>query len=235
MRQLALCHTCRHQHTIEFDPVFGAGALYSDWLVKHAGHVIEIRSPRRRQRDAEQLDKTWESYISNADVKIAYGATTTPTCTLASLAASSTLLGGRESTAIDNGVTNKYLDYYLAGHYGAAATTNQAGSIRTAVVGAQGDVITWPDVFDGTDSVETVSKAGVYDAVCRLLSEIAADATASQVWPFGPCSIAAQFGGICPDNFLFFISHNIQTTTNVWHATEGTHSLKLTGVYATVI
>lgn len=172
------------------------------------------------------------SLLPNADVKLAYAASASPTFTLASLAASSSLLAGRESTAIDNGASVKYLDYITSGNYVAAASNNQAGSIYTTVVAALDDTPTWPDVFDGTDSAETVSKSGVFNSVCRPISVIGADNTASQSWPFSGASVAGAFGGIVPDQFVYFVTHNIQTSTNAWNSTGNTFSH--TPVYATV-
>lgn len=170
--------------------------------------------------------------LDNANIKIAYAATTTPTMTFASLAASSTWLAGRESGSISN-ASNLYLDKLTAGNYKSGAANNQAGSIYTTVVGARDDTPTWPDVFDGTDSTETVSKQGVFDAVCKPVWIIAADNTASQTWYYGPCSIAALFGGSLPVAHIYFVAHNIQTTTNVWSATESDHAIRETAVYAT--
>lgn len=237
MKYLALCHTCRHKHTIDFDPITGPGNALIDWYVKHPHpHVTEFRYPQRRQREMSSRPKhSWKGYIHNADVKVAYGGTATPTMTLASLAASSTLLSGRESSAIDNGASNKYLDYLVGGNYRAGAANNQAGSIYTCVVAARDDAPTWPDVFDGTDSAETVSKSGVFNAICKFLSTISADNTASQTWYWGLASVAACFSGFLPDQFVYFTTHNIQTSTNVWSATEGDHAIRHTPVYATVI
>lgn len=237
MKIVCLCHTCGVKHAMEFDPAVGPGAGFSDWTVKHPqGHATEFRFPRRRQRDGHSSPRrNWKEYTDNADVKVAYGASAQPTMTLASLAASSTLLAGRESTATDNGAANKYLDYLVAGNYRAGAANNQAGSIYTCVVAARDDTPTWPDVFDGVDSVETVSKQGVFDQVCKYLSTISADATASQTWYWGLTSVAAVFGGTLPDQFVYFVTHSIETGTNVWSATEGDHAIRHTPVYATVV
>lgn len=236
MKILALCHTCRHQHKIEFDPRAGPGSAFSDWTTKHAeGHRTEFRWPERTRKQAKRhLRKPdYLHYLHNADVKTSYAASASPTLTLASLAASSSLLAGRESTAIDNGASNKYLDYHLAGHYRTGASNLQAGRIRTAVVGAKDDTPSWPDVFDGTDSVETVTTADMYNSVCRLVSEIVTDAT-QRTWPFGPVALAGLWGGAIPDQFIVFVSHDAQTSTNVWSATEGDHSVRLTGLFLTV-
>lgn len=239
MQYLALCHTCRHQHKIEFDPKKGPGNQLSDWYVKHPGpeHITEFRFPQRRQREMKSRPRRlWTDYIHNANVNVSYAASAAPTLTLASLAASSGLLSGRESTLVDNS-SNLYLDYLAAGQYKANSANNQAGTIYTCIVAPRDDgggTAVWPDVFDGTDSTETVTSSGIFNSVCKILSSINADATASRVWPWGMASIASLYGGAMPFKFVYFITHNIQTSTNVWSATEGDHAVKHTGVYATV-
>ncbi len=229
MNILAICDTCRHQHTIDFNPVIGPGAAFSDWLTKHPGHLIDFIYPQRSRKD-RQVRSNYMEYIHNADIKISYAASSSVTITLASLAASSTLLAGRESTAITN-VTNKYLDYLSAGSYTMASSNNQAGTIRTAIVGCLDDTPTWPDVFDGTDSTETVTDQPTYDSVCRIVSDIANDNTADQVWYWGPVALAGFFGGNMAQQFVFFVSQSAHTSTNTWSASG--HSIKITGIYAT--
>lgn len=233
MQLYAICDTCRHQHLIDFDPQVGPGSAFSDWLTKHPQHRIDFRFPRRSYKD-DPVAHPWMSYLHNADIKTAYAASAAVTITLASLAASSTLLAGRESTAVDNGASNKYLDYLAAGFYKTGAANLQAGVIQTAIVGNIDDTPTWPDVFDGTDSVETVTIQAMYDQVCRIISSIATDAT-QRTWPWGPAAIASLFGGVVPDQFVFFVSHSAHTAANVWSATEADHGIKVTGVYATAV
>lgn len=235
MKVVCLCHTCARKHIMDFDPVVGPGAGFSDWLTKHPDpHVTEFRFPRRRQRDGHSRPPhNYRGYLDNADVKTAYAASAAITITLASLAASSTLLAGRESTAVDNGASNKYLDELLAGFYRTGSSNLQAGTIRTAVVGAIDDTPTWPDVFDGTNSTETVSLQAIYDSVCRIASDIATD-TSQRTYPWGPVAVAGFFGGVLPDQWLIFVAHNAHTSTNAWSSTEGDHGIKRTPVYATV-
>jgi hypothetical protein len=92
----------------------------------------------------------------------------------------------------------------------------------------------WQDVFDGTDSTETVSLAGVYDQIVKPLANIATVATNSLTWPFSG-SVAGLYDGDCPLAFVVFVSHNAETSTNAWSATEGDHSVQATGQYLTVI
>ncbi len=262
MKILCLCHTCAVRHTMDFDPIVGPGAGFSDWIIKHGpGHRTDFQFPQRSpkprspwsmaltrqhrairnrqylygQRPIKASGRHWLDYLHNADVKTAYGASAAPTMTFASLAASSTLLAGREGTAVDNGAANKYLEYLVAGHFKTAASNAQAGSIAITVVAAEDDTPTWQDVFDGTDSVETVSLQNVYDQICKPLAVITTTATNALVWPFGLTSVAGLFNGNVPDQFTFFVSHNAETSTNAWSATEGDHALKYTPVYLTVI
>jgi hypothetical protein len=232
MRIAAICHTCARHHVMDFDPKVGPGAGFSDWMTKHPGHDIDFEWPERSGKTPAP-SSGWLHYSHNADVKVAYAASASVTITLASLAASSTLLAGRESTAVSN-TSNKYLDYLLSGFYKMAASNNQAGRIVTAVVGSLDDTPTWPDVFDGTDSTETVTDQPTFDSVCRIASDIANDNTASQVWYWGPVAIAGLFGGIVPQQFVVFVSQSAHTSTNAWSSTESDHGVKTTGVYATV-
>jgi hypothetical protein len=263
MKVLAVCEQCAMRHRIDFDPLVPTLA-FADWQLKHSSHdSVKFLFPTRhlkwsikdrlkaiwqwRRRasgglvadlrqgvdDVLVLPSAYAAFLPNADIKTAYGASTAVTITLASLAASSTLLGGRESTAIDNGASNKYGDYHLAGNYRTAATNLQAGIIRTAVVGARDDTPSWPDVFDGTDSAETVTTASIYNAICRSASDLETDAT-QRTWPFGPVSVKSLFGQV-PDQFVIFVSHTAQITTNAWSSTEGDHAVRATGIYETVI
>lgn len=240
MKIICLCHTCAKMHAMDFDPLVGPGAGFSDWLTKHPeGHFTEFEFPRRSGKD-HAVDHPWMDYMHNADVKTAYAATQQVTITLTSLAASSTLLAGRESNSVDNSV-NKYLEYMAAGFFKTAASNAQIGSINVAVVGALQDgslvgtgALTWPDVFDGTDSVETVSLQNVYDQVCKIATQITTTATNALVWPFGPTGLSGLFGGVMPNKFVFFVSQSAETSTNSWSATATDHQIYVTPAYATV-
>lgn len=165
-----------------------------------------------------------------ADIKTAYGSSSSLTCTLASLATSSTWVAGRESNEVDN-TTNKYLDYLLAGKVTVGTTPTINTEIRVYVVGLHNDTPTWPDVFDGSDSDETVTSAGVRDGFAKLAAVMSVDATTSnRTYPFGPVSVAALFGGALPKKFSVFVVHNTGVNLN---STGSNHSLDVTPVYQT--
>lgn len=167
--------------------------------------------------------------MAAGDIKLVYPSASDITITLASLAPSSTLLAGRESTAIDN-TSNLYTDYLVSGKIKTNATITAGGRIEVWAVGSW-DGTTWPDVFDGTDSDETLTNANIKSAVCRLVASMAVDATGTYYFP--PTSIAALFGGTLPPKFVLFVTHNTHAT-NALDSTGGNHQIRLQPVYQNV-
>ncbi len=153
-----------------------------------------------------------------------YVASSAVTIGLGSLAASATFVVGRESTAIDNS-GNKYDDYMLAGHI-KGGTTPTAGETRIYAVGMQDDSV-WPDAFTGSDSNRTVTTADILDSVCKLGARFVNDTTTGRVYPFGPFSVAALFGGVVPRKFLVYIAHSM---VNALDATGSNHVIAITPV-----
>lgn len=165
-----------------------------------------------------------------SDVKLAYAASVALTLAVEGLATSATLVAGRESTAISNAV-NKYLDYLLAGKITTGTTPTDVKEIRVYVYGAVNDTPTYPDVFDGTDSAETVTSVGIRDSALKLAAIIQTDATSDRVYWFGPISVAALFGGTLPTHWGIFVTHNTGVNLN---ATGSNHVINATGVYETI-
>jgi hypothetical protein len=165
-----------------------------------------------------------------ADVKLAYGASVEITVTLASLATSSTLVAGRESTAIDN-TSNKYLDYLVSGKVTTGTTPTVAKSIYVFVYASMNDTPAYPDVFDGTDSAETVTSAEVRNAGLVLGAIMQVTATSNVSYFVRPFSIANCFGGVLPKFWGLFVVHD---TVAALHATSSNHAFYATPVYQTV-
>lgn len=142
-----------------------------------------------------------------ADVKIAYAASSNLTVTsLNSLASSATHVAGWESAANDN-TTNLHLDYRVSVKITVASAGLSAGQIRVYLVAPLDDT-TWPDVFDGTESAETVTDTEIRDAICRLGAVTDTDTTASRVYYLDVPSVAAVFNGHLPNKFLLFITQS---------------------------
>jgi len=168
--------------------------------------------------------------MATGDIKLVYGTAADVTITLASLGPSSSYLAGQESTAIDNS-TNLFSDYLASGKIKTNATITAGGRIEVWAVGSGDDGTFWPDVFDGTDSAETITNANIKNNICRLVASMQVDATGTY-W-FGPVSIAAVFGGVVPKKFVFFVTHNTHAT-NALSATAGDHQIRIQPVYENV-
>lgn len=147
------------------------------------------------------------------DVKLAYAASSNLTVTnLASLASSSDWTAGWESDAIDN-TSNKYTDYRVTAKITVHASVAPTASteIRLYLVGPLDDS-TWPDVFDGTESAETITDTEIRDAICRPGHATVVDTSTDQAYYLEVPSVAAVFNGNLPKKFLIFITHNTGQT-----------------------
>lgn len=162
------------------------------------------------------------------DVKVVYAASSNEgTLTaLNSLASSSTWVAGWESTAIDN-TGNLYADYRVTAKI-VAGTTLTAGELRMYLVGMLDDS-TWPDVFDGTASAETVTNVQIRDAICKPAAMTATTNTNSVTYYLDCPSAAAVFNGNLPKKFVIFITHSM-----VGALASSGHQVTVVGSYANV-
>lgn len=164
-----------------------------------------------------------------ADIKIAYGTASDATITLASLASDTNLLAGRESTAVAN-TSTLALDYLVSGKVTTGTSPTASRQIEVWVVGSW-DGTSWPDVFDGTESAETITSTDIKNSICRPLAIMATSSTSNVTYHFGPTSVAAAFGGVVPPSFVVFVVHNTAVALN---STAGNHQIRLQPVYETV-
>lgn len=220
----AVCLDCGHQHLIPKSEQISEQP-WLDWLAKHPGHETFILPHRLLSRLSQPLRE-------NADVKAAYIASAAYNITLASLASDTNLLAGRESDGI-NSSTNKALDELVAGKITVGTTPTTAKQIEVHAVGTLNDTPTYPDVFDGTESAETISNAQIKNAICASIVIIEIVATTSDLaYPFKPTGIRQLFGDALPSAHVLFVTHNSVAALN---ATGGNHVINHTPVYATVI
>lgn len=168
--------------------------------------------------------------MAAGDCKLAYGTSTDFTVTnLHSLASDANLLAGWESNAVDN-TSNLYEDYLISGkinvHDDAALTASK--SIRIYIVAMVSDDA-WPDVFDGTESLETATSSNALAGYAQLAWVISPATTQNIIYSFGPFSVAALYGGSCPWKFVVFIVHD---TGQTFHSAGNIVTYQ--GVYRTV-
>lgn len=167
-----------------------------------------------------------------AEVKIKYAASTTVfgSTDLDSLASDTNFLAGFESNVIDNS-SNLYDDVLLAGRFKANNSAPTAGQIRV-YVGALLDDTTYPDVFDGTASAETVTSADIRESILKLATIITTTTTTNRVYEFSPISVAQLFGGTMPRKWFVFITHSMVQALNTTASNGG--QCWITGVTYTV-
>lgn len=165
-----------------------------------------------------------------ASQKIEYGSSAAVTITLASLASDTNLLAGRESTAIDN-TSSKFLDYLVAGRITTGTSPTASRNIEVWCYAQLEDTPTYPDVFDGSDSNETITNVGIKNAVLKLVASIGTTNSSNVAYDFGPVSVASLFGGVVPKRFGFFVVHNTAVNLN---STGGNHAIWVTPIYSTL-
>ena len=95
------------------------------------------------------------------------------------------------------------------------------------LVGALNDT-TWPDVFDGTESAETVTDTEIRDAICFLAAATVTDTTASRVYYLDCPSAKDVFRGNLPKKFVVFIT---QSTVAALETTGDPNQVYVTGSY----
>ncbi len=169
--------------------------------------------------------------MATGDIKLVYGSSASLTFTsLASLASSATFVAGAEATSVSN-ASNLYLDELLSGLITVGTTPTANTFIEVWVIAKMNDS-TWPDVFDGSDSAETVTTRDQLLAYGRLAARIKVPAATSNVgYNFAPVSLAALFGGSLPKEWTVFVTHNCGSAL---HATGGNHVISHTPVYQNV-
>ena len=161
-----------------------------------------------------------------ATVNIAYSSPATVTITPASLADG----GYRESTAIDNGASVKYVDALVGGlvRIGAVAAD---GTIAIFAYGSYDGTEYTAGVSgtDGTITWGTTGRSGVegYNNL-PLLGVVSVDTTDDDDYvTWGPFSVAQAFGGVLPTKWGIVIRNN---TGTAFHATQTSSECQYTGV-----
>lgn len=243
IRVFAQCRKCKHEHKIEVPPdEFGARAF--DWEAKHRnceqdrpGSILFASTSRLipRKFDDRVFSKAgkaprWLEWKENADVKIAYASDAAYTIDLSALGASSTYVAGRESSSVSN-TTNKYLDARVSGSFISGTTPTAGGEARIYYVQPVDDTPTWPDVFDGTDSAETVTNTAIVDKL--LLGWSGGYSTSSNItYPVVSALTLAQAFGFHPDLHVLFFTHAM--TAALKTDANNTNKLFYQGIYETV-
>lgn len=163
-----------------------------------------------------------------ANIKQVYGSTTSGSGGITSLATSSTWTAGYEWFIIDN-QTDLNIDYQVFGNIAVGTTPTINTEIRIYAV-ASPDGTTWPDVFDGIPSAETLTSQGVGTGFLKWCATLDVDSTTSnRVYPYH-FTLSSIFTTI-PAVTAFFVAHNTGVNLN---STGGNHTYNYTPVYLRV-
>lgn len=160
--------------------------------------------------------------------KCTYGTAVTGTGGITSLATSSTWTAGYEWYIIDNS-TDRAPKREQSGKIRVGTTPTINTEIRIYAI-ASYDGTTWPDVFDGTASAETVTSEGVRDGFAKLAAVMRVDATTSdRDYPF-EFEISSLFRFI-PNKVAIFVVHNTGVNLN---STGSNHTYADLPIYDTM-
>lgn len=159
--------------------------------------------------------------------KLKYANAAAITIGLAALASSASRLAGRASTAIDNGTT-LYLNALVSGFITTGAGPTAGTRIDVYVYAAHDETPTYQAPFDGTDSAETLTVAGMRTAQLAKLGQSIVVDDAARTYYVKPTSVAALFGGILPRFWGLFVAHDTGVALD---ADAGDHGFKFTGVH----
>lgn len=220
----AVCLKCRHKHLISkgerIDP-----QPWLDWLTKHAAKF--------GCRTLVALDKPdlLDSLHHNADLKVAYVASADYTITLTGLASDTNLLAGREGSALSN-ASNKYLDVLMSGKITTGSSPTDNRVIEVHAIFSLDDTPNYPDVFDGTDSAETITSIGIKSGISALTAYIATNNTSDRTYPFKGIGLRQFIGDAVMPAHVPFVTHSTAVNFN---ATASNHKVTNTPVYATAV
>lgn len=154
-----------------------------------------------------------------------YGAKTTITAALASLASDASLLAGLETSVIDN-TTDGFADILISGKITTGTGPTALKQIEVWAIGWDG--AGWPDVFDGTTSNETITSSDIKNVICRSVANLSTNNTSDRAYPFTGRSLRSAFGEALPSKVVLFVTHNTGAALN---STAGNHELSYVGVY----
>lgn len=154
---------------------------------------------------------------------ISYGSATALTIGLATgpLASDTSLVAGRESTAIDN-TADLAVDAMVFGQVMTGSSPTASRQIEIWVYGSL-DGTNFSGSATGSDANLTPSEKTLF----KLLTIIPTVSTSNKAYIWGPFSVAQAFGGTMPSHWGVYIVHNTGVALN---STGGNHFVKYRAV-----
>jgi len=159
------------------------------------------------------------------------------TITLAGLASSSTLVGGRESTVVDN-TSTKYLGVHVTGQITVGTTPTVNKTIAVYVyepLKVAASTFTYPiataTALTAVDAAATFEAGQLGSGAVRLAAVASVIATSDRAYNFA-FDVETLFGGKMPLKWGIFVTHDSVAALN---ATAGNHWFHWIGYKADVV
>lgn len=147
-----------------------------------------------------------------------YGSKVTMTISVASMS-TSTLVVGRESTAVDQKDTDDAIDCLVGGTLTVGTTPTANTQIEVWAYGSYDDT-NFTASATGSDATLTPTAK----SLMKLLAVIPNVGTTSNVaYKWGPTSVAQAFGGVLPVQWGVWVTHNTGVALN---STGGNHEIE---------
>lgn len=152
--------------------------------------------------------------MAAGDINPVYVTPTSGNGGINSLASSATWVAGYEWVIVDvAGMSAIPRDIRHQGTITVGTTPTANTEIRIYLVASENGS-TWPDVFDGTPSAETITSAGVRDGFAYLAKIMRVDSTTSdRGYPYSFNALSV-FNGSLPDTYALFVTHNTGVNLN---------------------
>ena len=144
----------------------------------------------------------------------------------ASLASSTSFVGGREITEVSN-VTDKFMNVEVEGFVTTGTTPTADTYIKLYAWGSHtAPSVAALDVIAGLDAGRTFTSTEIQNSILTLVRSVKVNATSDQKYHFKPFTLADIFGEM-PKFWGLFVAHN---TVAALSATAGNHELQYTGI-----
>ena len=153
-----------------------------------------------------------------ATITLNYGSSNTLTWGMTTPSSDTNLLAGRQSTAVDNETTDKYVDIVLGGSFTGPSTGSANGVIEIYAYGSWDGGTTYTSDATGTDGNLTLVAATKY--VLHIVHVVVTNTTNGEVYKWGPISLASVLGGVIPAEWGLWGVHSaggaLQASTTKW-------------------
>ena len=140
-----------------------------------------------------------------ADINIKYGTWTAVTWDMTNPSSDTNLLAGQESTVVDNS-SNLFIDAHVGGTFSGPSSGAAAGVIEIWAYGTARGTTDYTAEATGSDAALTL--VDETKQLLRLVTVITTNTTNSEVYEWGPFSIAEVFGGNVPQKWGLWGVHD---------------------------